>query len=54
MNTYLNTQVGCSGIPLNYVICREEQPDEDEEYDNDAERAIAIAPLDGKAFEIDN
>jgi hypothetical protein len=54
MDTYLNTQVGCSGIPLNYIIHKEEQPDEDEDYDNDAERAVAIAPLDGEAFEIDN
>jgi hypothetical protein len=54
MDTYLNTQVGCSGIPLNYIIRKEEQPDEDEDYENNAERAVAIAPLDGEAFEIDN
>jgi len=44
MDTYLNTQMGCSGIPLNYIICKEDEPDEDVEYDNDAEMAAAIAP----------
>lgn len=54
MDTYLNTQMGCSGIPLNYIICKEDEPDEDVEYDNDAEMAAAIAPLEGQAFEVDN
>mmetsp|Transcript_6983 Transcript_6983/g.10172 ORF Transcript_6983/g.10172 Transcript_6983/m.10172 type:complete len:493 (+) Transcript_6983:2497-3975(+) len=54
MDTYLNTQLGCSGIPLNYIIRKEAVADDEEEYDNDAERAVAIAPLDGQAFEIDN
>ncbi len=54
MDTYLNTQVGCTGIPLNYIIRKQELPDEEEEYVNDAERAVAIAPLHGEAFDTDN
>jgi len=54
MDTYLNTQIGCSGIPLNYIIRKEDEANEDIEYDNDAEMAVAIAPLEGQAFEVDN
>jgi len=54
MDTYLNTLLGCSGIPLNYILCKEDEPHDEEDYDNDAERAVAIAPLEGQAFEVDN
>lgn len=54
MDTYLNTQVGCTGIPLNYIIRKQEIPEADDDYVNDAERAVAIAPLEGEAFENDN
>jgi len=54
MDTYLNTQIGCSGIPLNYIIRKEDEANEDIEYDNDAEMAVAIAPLEGQAFKVDN
>ncbi len=54
MDTYLNILLRCSGIPLNYIICKEDEPNDEEDYDNDAERAVAIAPLEGQAFEMDN
>jgi hypothetical protein len=54
MDNYLNTQLGCSGTPLNYTIHKEDEPDEDVDFDNNPERAVAIAPLEGQAFEVDN
>jgi hypothetical protein len=54
LDTYLNQLTGTTGVPLNYVIRKQEEPDEDAEYENESEEAVASAPLQGNAFDIDN
>jgi hypothetical protein len=54
MDTYLNTQRGVSSILLNYVLRKLEDPDPLAVYANDAEQAVAFAPLVGSAFDQDN
>jgi hypothetical protein len=54
MDTYLNTQHGVSSIPLNYVLRKLEDPNPLAVYANDAEQAVALAPLVGSAFDQDN
>ena len=39
---------------MNYIICELDEPDDNEEYVNDVEEVIAIAPLTDDAFEHDN
>ena len=54
MDTYVNQLPGSGQATLNYIICELDEPDDDEDYANDVEEAIAIAPLTGDAFEHDN
>ena len=39
---------------MNYIICELDEPDDNEDYANDVEEAIAIAPLTGDIFKHDN
>jgi hypothetical protein len=48
--TYLSQLLGSGQIPLSYVIRKIDTPDPDAIYQNDIERLIAIAPLQGDAF----
>ncbi len=52
--TYLGQLNGSGRIPLSYVIRKAEIPDPNDEYQNEIERLIAIAPLVGDAFQRDN
>ncbi len=54
MDTYLNQFLGVSNVPINYVVRKQDEPEEDAVYENEAEEAVAIAPLVGDVFDIDN
>jgi hypothetical protein len=54
LNTYLNQLTGTTGVPLNYVIHKLYEPEAGALYDNESEEAVANAPLQGNAFDIDN
>jgi hypothetical protein len=50
----LNQFLGVSNVPINYVVRKQDEPEEDAVYENEAEEAVAIAPLVGDVFDIDN
>ncbi len=52
--TYLGQLLGSGRIPLSYVIRKIDIPDLDAIYQNNIEHLIAIAPLQGDAFQRDN
>lgn len=54
MDTYMNQIPGVGGVPLNYIVCWRDEPEENAEEENDAKEAVALAPLQGDAFAIDN
>jgi hypothetical protein len=51
---FLSVIPGVSGIPLNYVIREDEEPDEDAEYVNFNERMVARAPHTGQYYLADS
>jgi hypothetical protein len=51
---YLGQTYGGSGVPLTYVVRKQEDPDPDAVYTNVYEEMIARAPLTGFHFERDN
>ena len=54
MDTYLNAQIGTANVPLNYVIRKNDEAEPDDVYANESEEAVALAPLEGDAFDRDN
>jgi len=54
MDTYLNAQIDAANIPLNYVIRKYDEAEPGDVYANESEEAVALAPLEGDAFDRDN
>ena len=51
---YLSTIPGISGVPLSYVVCTNDDPDHDTDFEDDfIARSIACAPLNGASFHAD-
>ena len=50
---YLSSGFGVDGVPLSYVIRKEEDPDPDAEYSDFTDRCTACAPLQGPAYDAD-
>lgn len=51
---YFNTILTKDLIPLAYVVREDEQPDPNAIYENEHQRLVSIAPLEGLEFEEDN
>ncbi|MFN9979898.1 MAG: hypothetical protein ACK53Y_08300, partial [bacterium] len=51
MDTYLNAQIGAANVPLNYVIHKIDEAEPGDVYANESEEAVALAPLEGDAFD---
>ena len=54
METYLSQLFGSGRVPLRYVIRKQEQPEPGTVYQTEQEQSIALAPLQGPAFQRDN
>ena len=51
---YLSVIPGVNGVPLVYVVCEEEDPEDGAEYLTFTEQMIACAPLKGQYYEADS
>jgi hypothetical protein len=54
MDTYLDRLKGQGRVPLNYVLCTLEEPEENTVFATEQELMIATAPLEGDQYDIDN